>query len=71
MVYTISQSDYYELETSLHREISRLLKRHIIIMEDQPTPKEEPAKRGRPKKVKTPLEERIDREAKNITIRKI
>lgn len=72
-MYEISKSDFEKLERDMHVEISRLLRRYVMVRADrveetadQVAPVPEKKKRGR--KPKSDDEKRVDREIGNITI---
>jgi len=51
-MYEISESDFQKLETDMHTEMTRLLRRFVMIRKDEPAVPEK-RKRGRPKKEKS------------------
>lgn len=74
-MYEISKSDFEKLEKDMHVEISRLLRRYVMVRADaivepnadQAAPVPEKKKRGR--KQKSDDEKRVDREIKeNIRV---
>jgi hypothetical protein len=56
-MYKISESDFEKLNESMRAEMTRLLRRHVIITKDETVKPAAsvPEKRGRPKKVVDPV----------------